>query len=119
MIINDIGLNFVNLNGEPIKKTPHSHPYSYDTFVMYKSDKYVKGEPYYTAYSDRLLQDYNKFNNCYEYAFGKSGQSFYDASPENVETFLSAYLGKDVKIRAILCSCNVSNGEPYWVFIYD
>lgn len=115
-----ITTTFVNLKGEPVERTPYTNPYNFDEYVVYISDKYKLNYPYCTEYSDRLIErDYHKFTTCYEYAFNHSGQLFYDVTPEVATRFLSKYLNRNIELYAILCGCNVSNGYPYWVFIFE
>ena len=110
---------YVDLHNQPVKHTPVSNPYSYDEYVIYKSKNYNPDKHYSATYSDRMMQwDITKFGNCHREAFGNDSQMFYNAKPELVEKFLSLYFDKDINLIAILQGCNVSNGNPYWVFIY-
>lgn len=111
---------YVDLNGNPIKHTPLTHPYNYNEFVVYKSNNWRPELHYSATYSDRMLQwDAVKFSKSYEKAFKHTGQLFNNAKPEAVQNFLSLYFDKTVELIAILQGCNVSNGNPYWVFIYN
>lgn len=109
---------YVDLNNKPIKRNPHSYPYSYDTFKVWDNG-YCK-EKSHSLYSDRMWQwNYEKFDKCCEMVFGNSGQMFYDRTPEDINSFINLYLGKEVRLTAILQGCNVSTGFPYWVFVYE
>ena len=47
--------------GNPVRRTKHTHPYSYDGFVIWKSADYKPAMPAGTIYSDRLWEwDYEK-----------------------------------------------------------
>ncbi len=109
---------YVDLNGNPVKKTKREYPYSYDPYVVWKND-YVEGKSN-TVYSDRLLQwDYKKFEECCMDVWGNHRQGFNDRTPEDIEKFLCKYFGKEVKLTVIMECCNVSNGYPIWIFYYE
>jgi len=98
------------------KKTPLTHPYNYDPFVIWENGE----ENNSSVYSDRMLQwDWNKFNECAKKVFGNEGQIFYDRDPEDIEKFLRLYFDEP---NLILCRitqhCNQSTGYPLWRFDY-
>ena len=111
--------HFCNIDGVPVERTPYSHPYSYDEYVIYKDESYDKTDDW--VYSDRLLQ-WNRtiFVNAVKAVWpGKSSsQMFYDKKPEDLNKFLSLYFGKKVKLTAVMQGCNISSGYPYWIFAY-
>lgn len=110
---------FVNLNGEPIERTPISHPYCYDEYAIWKDENFNE-EICSAVYSDRLfLWDYEKFNKCCQEIFKNQGQLFYEREPKEIEKFLSIYFEKQIKLTAIIQGCNQSCGYPYWVFFYE
>lgn len=120
--INDYGEivrpKYVNLKGYEIKRTPITHPYSYDEFVIYKKD--YDENNHNAVYSDRMiLWDFDKFEKCCQNVFGNTGQYFNNRTPEDINKFLNLYFGKQTKLTAILEGCNKANGYPYWVFIYE
>jgi len=109
---------FTDIHGRRAKKKPFNHPYDFDPHVTYLGD-YQKGKGT-AVYSDRLYQwDYKKFNSCCQEVFGDTGQYFDNRKPEDIERFLSLYLGTNVKLTAIQKECNVSSGFPLWVFFYE
>jgi len=109
---------FTDIHGRRAKKKPFNHPYDFDPHVTYLGD-YQKGKGN-AVYSDRLYQwDYKKFNSCCQEVFGDTGQYFDNRKPEDIERFLSLYLGTNVKLTAIQKECNVSSGFPLWVFFYE
>lgn len=115
---NNAILGFVDLNGNPVKRTPFTHAYNYDEYVIYKDENFkeVKCD---AVYSDRLYQwDYDKFNRCCKEVFKNQGQYFSERDPKEIEKFLSLYFEKEVKLMAITQGCNASTGYPYWVFFY-
>lgn len=113
---------YVDLNGNPVKRTPIGYPYSYDDFVIWKHEDF-NNEGRHSVYSDRMMSwDCGKFNRCCQEVFGNTGQFFNDLNerpPKDIEKFLCMYLEKEVKLTAIIQGCNRSNGYPYWVFIYE
>lgn len=110
---------FVNLNGDPVRKTPFSHPYNYDEYVIWK-DQNFNIEKSLATYSDRLFQrNYEKYNKCCQEVFQNQSQYFNDRDPKEIEKFLIMYFEKEIKLTAIVQGCNQSNGFPYWVFFYE
>ena len=109
---------YVDLDGTPVRRDPDNYPYSYEAYVTYMCD-YDKDKAK-TVYSDRLYQwDLEKFNNCCDEVFGDHGQYFDNRSPAKINEFLNKYFEKDVKLTAIMKGCNVSNGFPLWIFMYE
>lgn len=110
---------FVDLNGNPVKRTPVSHPYNYDPYVIWKDesfdDKKCNGVD-----SDRLFQwDSNKYNKCCNVVFGNTGQAWQNRKPQDIQKFLSLYFEKEIKLTAIKQNCNVASGFPYWTFLFE
>ena len=108
---------FADWNGDPIERTPHEFPYSYDAYVISKkSDNYK-----HCVYSDRLLQwNYDKHNELCLKHFGNEGQYWSDRSDDKIEAFLRDYLDKpELELVGIMNGCNVSNGYPYWIFMFN
>lgn len=110
---------YLGLSGKPVKRTPQTHPYSYDEFVVFKSKRFDPMDC--MVYHDRMLQ----WNRA---AFSKAvrevwpdkphGQMFNGRKPEDINKFLNLYFGKEVELTAVLQGCNIGNGFPYWVFAY-
>lgn len=72
------------------------------------------------VYSDRMYQwNPDKYNMCALEVFGDTGQFFYNRSNEDIEKFISMYLGYKVVLLAVHVEDNASNGYPYWVFLYE
>ena len=116
--LENVSLGFVDLNGNPVKRTPFTHTYNYDEYVIYKDENF-KEEKCDVVYSDRLFQwNYDKFNRCCQEVFKNQGQYFSERDPKEIEKFLSLYFEKEVKLMAITQGCNASTGYPYWVFFY-
>lgn len=108
---------FVDLNGRPIKRTPFSHPYSYEEYVIWKGDYNENND---AVYSDRLYSwDSEKYNECCQKVFNDKRQIFNGSKPEDIEKFLSLYFEKEIKLTAIVQGCNAGNGYPYWAFCYE
>jgi len=108
---------FQNEYGVNTKRTPQTHPYSFDGYVTYRNgtNEEVNG----TVYSDRLQQwDYQKTENLKQKHFGNKGDYYDNRTPEQIEAFLSEYFEKPVKIIFIMKYCNFSSGYPTWRFDY-
>ena len=110
---------YMDLQGNPIKRTPTSHPYNYDEYVIWK-DANFNVDICDVVYSDRLYQwDSQKYNMCSQEVFQNQGQYFSKREPNKIEKFLSLYFGKSIKLKAITQGCNQATGYPYWVFFYE
>lgn len=113
------GPMYLDLNGEPVKRTPRTHPYSYDEFVLYKSDDFDQMDS--MVYHDRMLQwDREAFGKAASEVWPKApgSQMFSGKSPEDINRFLNLYFGTEVTLTAVLQGCNAGNGFPYWIFAY-
>lgn len=118
MYVSGCGL-YLDLDGKPIERTPETHPYSYQEFVVHKSQSFKKTDN--MVYHDRLLQWNRKaFSDAVREVWPEmpESQMFYGKKPEDIERFLSLYFGEEVNLTAVLQGCNVGNGFPYWVFAY-
>jgi len=108
---------YVDENGRPIARTPLTHPYSYDSYVIWgNSDGNSSG----ALYSDRLFQwNPEKYNRLCVKHFGDKGQHFDNRDPAKVEAFLRDYFDKPkLVLTMIMRGCNVSSGYPLWIFFY-
>jgi hypothetical protein len=113
------GPGYVDLDGNPVERNPEDWPYSYDAYVVYKSEEYQKTDRW--TYSDRMSQwDRDKYDNAKKAVWPKNpcGQCFDGKSPKDINKFLDICFGREVKLTAILKGCNVSNGYPYWIFVH-
>ena len=60
--------------GNPVERTKDKYPYSYDPFVVWKTEEDVKQNN--TVYSDRLKQwDYEKYSGLCQKHFGNQGDN--------------------------------------------
>lgn len=115
----EMGSQFVDLDGNEIKRNPFSHPYNYDEYVIWKDENF-NNEKYSAVYSDRLYQwDSEKYNRCCQEVFANKGQQFYQREPKEIEKFLSMYFEERIKLTAVMQGCNQSSGFPYWIFLYE
>lgn len=113
------GAMYIDLSGNQVKRTPRTHPYSYDEFVLYKSERFDPMDC--MVYHDRMLQwDRSAFSMAVRKVWPDKphGQMFHGKKPEDINRFLNLYFGKKVELTAVLQGCNVGNGFPYWVFAY-
>lgn len=109
---------YVDLDGNPVERTKHTHPYSYDAFVVWDNRQNVT--PNSSCYSDRLLQwDYDKTRELSKKHFGEAGDYWSNRAPKKIEAFLSEYFGKKIRLAVIMEGCNVASGYPYWLFYYN
>lgn len=111
---------FTDLYGNPVERTPYSHPYSFDQYVIWKSNVFDKNKIYSAEYSDRMLEwDREKFSKCTREVFGNQKQYFDDREPKDIEKFLIKYFGHELKLVAVEKCCNVPTGYPIWIFHFE
>ena len=109
-----------DLDGNPVERTPHTHPYNFDQHVIWISEKFKKNKIYSATYSDRMLEwDIEKFSRCSQEIFGDQKQYFDDRDPKDIENFLIKYFGHKLKLVAIEKCCNLSTGYPIWIFHFE
>lgn len=115
----DLGPRYQDLDGEPVKHTPWTHPYNYDDFVQWKCSGFKKDDYPKAVYSDRLMSwDYEKFSRCVQEVWNGHGQCFNNRKPEDIQRFLSLYYDKPIQLGAVMQGCNQGNGQPLWIFFY-
>ena len=108
---------FVDIDGKAVRRTPYSHPYNYDTYVLHKSSSFNKKSDYVVD-SDRMMsRNLNLFGESVK-AAGRTGQLLYNITLEEASLLLSRYYGQDLVCTCILENCNQSSGYPYWTFFY-
>lgn len=110
-------VNYVDWDGNPIERTPDNYRYSYDAYVISKkADKYQ-----HAAYSDRLSEwDYTKYRNLCKKHFGNESDYWDGRSSEKIEKFLRDYYNSQkIELVGIMKGCDVSNGYPYWIFMFN
>lgn len=113
---------FVDRYGNPVEKDRYTYPYSYDPYVVYKKDDRIKESVKGCVYSDRLFQwDSSKFNSLSRKYFNNERQmDWSERNPKDIEKFLIEYHElENLELIGILNGCNVSNGYPYWVFLFN
>lgn len=105
-------LSFFDLDGKPVERTPFSHPYNFDDYVIWQSADYKKGDA--AVYSDRLRmwdeETWEKLHN--------EKRDLNIDNPTRAEEYLSLYYNKEIKLTAIMRGCNQANGFPYYIFFY-
>lgn len=110
---------YLNQDGKPIEKTPLSHPYNYESFVVWQKEGFdCKGEFVGAVYSDRLFQwDTKKHDELCMKHFGNRGQYWDKREPEKIEAFLRDYWERpDTELLMVMQGCNQATGYPVWIF---
>lgn len=108
------GHGYRDEHGKPIKRTPITHPYSYDGFVTYKVHDDTEANN--TIYTDRLLQwDWDKHNELCKKHFGNEGQYWSERSPDKIEAFLRDWCDDpELILVRVMQYCNQATGYPLW-----
>lgn len=103
-------------NGIPVKRTPITHPYSYDAHVIDGkfNKEFEKGYVNGCVYDDRLLQsDYKKYEALKAKYLSKC------INVTTVQKLLREWFNNDsIIVVNVMKGCNISNGYPYYVFQY-
>lgn len=89
------GAIYLGLSGKPVKRTPWTHPYSYDEFVIFKSERFDPMDC--MVYHDRMLQwDRAAFSKAVREVWPDKphGQMFNGKKPKDINRFLNLYFGK-------------------------
>lgn len=109
---------YVDMDGNPVERTPIDHPYTYDSFVVWRNGD--KKEATGGVYTDRLLQwDWDKHNALCRKHFGDEGQYWSDRDPELIEAFLRDWTeNPNLRLIYVLQCCNQSSGFPLWYLAY-
>jgi hypothetical protein len=112
-----VGSQPVDEFGNPVKRTIEEYPYSYDGFVLWRTE----GKAGDTIYSDRLLQwDFTKHDKLCMKHFGNTGQVWGNRNPKKIEAFLRDWCDNPkLKLILIMQYCNLSSGFPTWRFDYN
>ena len=108
----EVWSRYIDENGNPVKRTPDTHPYNYDGFVNWR----VKGEYNSCVYTDRLLMwDWDKHNRLCRKHFGNEGQYWNDRDPKLIEAFMRDWTeNPDLKLVMVMQHCNQATGYPAW-----
>lgn len=109
---------YMDIHDQPVERTPDSHPYSYDDYVLWRNgpNSDVTGG----VYTDRLFQwDYDLTNSLLQKHTGKQSQ-YFDKIPKDVlQSFLRERLAlPDLEIVYLVQSCNRASGYPLWYIAY-
>ncbi len=113
----------VDEHGQPVKRTRHTHPYSYDGFVQERCGE--NSEATSTVWTDRLLQwDYDLTRKLLKKHFADTGidvggDCWGSRSAAAIEGFLRERLGKpELRVILVMEYCNQATGYPVWRIDY-
>lgn len=110
----------IDINGNPIDKTPRTNPYDYDSFVIFKYSNFDKNKDK-AVDTDRLAEwNPDLYNDIYHRLYMKYGRNpnFIFRNRSSCSEFMSRYYNKNIEVTAVVQNCNVSNGYPYWTIYY-
>jgi hypothetical protein len=111
---NGYGAMPVGMDGELVTRTKQTHPYSYDSYVVYRNG--ANEEANGGAYTDRIWEwDRKLSDELWEKHAGKRANphDLSHVSPKVMEAFLRERFGHpDLTIVVMLDGCNISNGYP-------
>lgn len=104
----------VDLQGNPVSRTRQEFPYSYDSYVVWRTKS--KLESTSSAYTDRLRTWYPNADEVWKkHAPGGRG-NYHDlsgASPTVIQSFLRELLEcPNLELIAMMDGCNASSGYP-------
>ncbi len=121
VFISDIGKKetynrnkYKDLDGNFIEKNPIIKPYTYEPYVIYKSDLYKSSD--ISFYSDRIIDSIYAKKEQYENLIKTMNcKNFSWKDPLQVEAIMSTFMNMDLKCTAIMKGANVATGNPYWI----
>lgn len=108
-----------DLNGNIVKVNPIENPYSYDTYVIYKSPFFRKTDTEYCFGSgpDNSIKTVNALNKMGLKLYGAFYEKLCCENPQQVETFLNIIMGKSVKCTAITKGCYGDGNPCYTAYV--
>ena len=110
---------YKDINGFPVKRTPWTDPYSYDTFCICKTTDFSRDDNAF--YSDRFFgwYDSDKVKEAQaKFKFERGDYFWAYYPPEVLSKFLSYIMDSDIKVTAVQQTCNVATGYPLWIISY-
>lgn len=113
------GGGHIDRHGNPVKKTPFSHPYSYDCFVKQRFGPNEDIES--SIYTDRMFQwDWDKMNKAQDVVRKRKGWkdcfNWSNLTKEDLDALIQ-YYWDNPNLEMVLFEecCNVSSGYPIWI----
>ena len=103
-----------NIRGDIVERTPYTHPYNYDPFVLYKHN-WTENDR--MVYSDRLREwEPEQYDTALK---GAGIASIYSAKHKQLEKFLQLYFNKpEIALTGVEQQCNQFNGIPYQTYYF-
>lgn len=103
----------VGVDGKPVERTKAQYPYSYDTFIVWRTGP--NSELTHSVYTDRMQQwEPEKF----ELLRKKYNKQFPAMTPAELTNYMCEYIGKQVEVIYLAECCNHANGFPLWLIGY-
>lgn len=108
-----------DLDGNIVKVNPMEKPYSHDTYVIYKSPFFRKTDTEYCFGSGphNSVETVNALNKMGLKLYGASYERLCCENPQQVETFLSIIMEKNVKCTAITKGCYGYGNPRYTAYV--
>ena len=108
-----------DLDGNIVKVNPMEQPYNYDTYVIYKSPFFRKTDTEYCFGSgpENSKETVKALNKMGLKRYGASYERLCCENPQQVETFLSIIMKRDVKCTAITKGCYGDGNPRYTAYI--
>jgi hypothetical protein len=99
-------------------RTPLTHPYNYDPFVVWFNPSSLKSNA--SFYTDRCRAwDRPLYESLMKELFADKGHYWSEYEPEAVQMFVRRFLHCDgLDVEKLVEHCHVSNGYPCWQILY-
>ena len=111
---------YLDVKGNPVKRTRDKFPYSYDPYVIYQRPEFKESD--LTFYSDRVEHCYftrEEQDKALEKMglkrYGGSWERFSWKNPSQVQEYLSILMNKPILVTAITEGANHATGYEYWI----
>lgn len=104
-------------DGNVCHRTPATHPYSYDPFVVWTANAKHENSSIYT---DRARgHDRVAYDALAKELFDGKGHYWSEYEPELVQTFLRRFIDcQEIEVCRLIEHCNQANGFPCWQILY-
>jgi hypothetical protein len=104
--------------GKPVDRTPESHPYTYDSYLLHRilPNEDVTGG----VYSDRLYQEnYELTSSLIKKHCGSESQMWDRFTVAQLQSFLRERLARpNLELAYVMQCCNQASGYPLWYLAY-
>lgn len=103
-------------DGEPVKRTRQSHPYTFDDYLLYETEAPALAND--SLYTDHMYhQEPEKYERLLRKHISTTSNFWEGRSPEKIQAFLRDYCDEpDLELVRVWACCDQSSGADHWQF---